>query len=55
MSLMSEQGSAFAFPNCLLAELTGDPAWQPTFSFGMGYAVRPGLESPRRSVRDVLL
>lgn len=39
----------------LLAELTGDSTWQPTFSFCMGHAVRPGQESPRRPVRDVVL
>jgi len=31
----------------LLAELTGDTAWEPTFMFYVGYAVRPGLASPR--------
>jgi hypothetical protein len=39
----------------LLAALTGSAAWQPTFSFCMGHAVRPGLESPRRPVRDVVI
>ncbi len=38
----------------LLAELTGGPAWQPTFMFYMGYAVRPGLASPRRPVEMVV-
>lgn len=38
----------------LLAELVGDTAWQPTFMFYMGYAVRPGLASPRRPVEMVV-
>ena len=38
----------------LLAELIGDTAWQPTFMFYMGYAVRPGLASPRRPVEMVV-
>jgi nitroreductase len=38
-----------------LAELTGDPTWQPTFMFRMGYAVSPAPASPRRPVGDVLL
>jgi len=38
----------------LLAELIGDTAWQPTFMFYMGYAVRPGLASPRRPVERVV-
>jgi hypothetical protein len=38
----------------LLAELTGDTAWEPTFMFYMGYAVRPGLASPRRPVEMVV-
>ena len=38
----------------LLAELLGDTAWQPTFMFYMGYAVGPGLASPRRPVEMVM-
>ncbi len=38
----------------LLAESIGDTAWQPTFMFHMGYAVRPGLASPRRLVEMVV-
>jgi nitroreductase len=38
----------------MLADLIGDSAWQPTFMFYMGYAVRPGLASPRRSVDMVV-
>ena len=38
----------------LLAELIGDTAWQPTFMFYMGYAVGPGLASPRRPVEMVM-
>jgi hypothetical protein len=39
----------------LLAELTGDVTWQPTFMFYMGYAMRQANASPRRSVQDVML
>jgi hypothetical protein len=39
----------------LLAELTGDVTWQPTFMFYMGYAMRQANASPRRSVQDVVL
>jgi len=38
----------------LLAELIGGTAWEPTFMFYMGYAVRPGLASPRRPVQMVV-
>jgi nitroreductase len=38
----------------LLAELIGDTAWEPTFMFYMGYAIRPGLASPRRPVEMVV-
>lgn len=38
----------------LLAELIADAGWQPTFMFYMGYAVRPGLASPRRPVEMVV-
>jgi hypothetical protein len=38
----------------LLAELIGDTAWQATFMFYIGYAVRPGLASPRRPVEMVV-
>lgn len=38
----------------LLAGLTGDTTWQPTFMFYMGYGVRPGLASPRRPVEMVV-
>ena len=38
----------------LLGELIGDTAWQPTFMFYMGHAVRPGLASPRRQVEMVV-
>ena len=38
-----------------LAELTGDPAWEPTFMFRMGYPLTPAPASPRRPVEDVLL
>ena len=39
----------------LLAWLTGDATWQPTFTFYMGYPIRPAAASPRRSVQDVVL
>jgi hypothetical protein len=39
----------------MLAQLTGDEAWQPTFTFCMGHAIRPAPASPRRAVRDVAL
>ncbi|MGA7514891.1 MAG: hypothetical protein WBW46_18490 [Candidatus Sulfotelmatobacter sp.] len=39
----------------LLAGLTGDATWQPTFTFYMGYPIRPAAASPRRSVQDVVL
>jgi hypothetical protein len=39
----------------LLAGLTGDTTWQPTFMFYMGYSIQPANASPRRSVQDVVL
>jgi hypothetical protein len=39
----------------MLAELTGDPAWKPTFAFRMGFPTRPAAPSPRRGIDDVLL
>jgi len=43
-------------PRCLakLAEITGDPAWEPTFVFLMGYATGEAHASPRRGVPQVL-
>jgi nitroreductase len=43
-------------PKCLLqlAEITGDPTWQPTFVFLMGYATERAHASPRRSVQASL-
>jgi nitroreductase len=38
----------------LLNEITGDPTWQPTFVFYMGYPTLPAHLSPRRSVQAVL-
>jgi len=38
-----------------LAELTHDATWQPTFMFRIGYPVRPGLPSPRRPLKDVII
>jgi hypothetical protein len=37
-----------------LAALIGDPDWQPTFMFRMGYAARSAPASPRRDVTQVL-
>jgi nitroreductase len=39
----------------LLAEVTGDAAWQPTFMFYMGYPTAPADNSPRRDVKDVVV
>jgi hypothetical protein len=39
----------------LLAGLTGDITWQPTFMFYMGYSTRPANASPRRSAQEVVL
>jgi nitroreductase len=39
----------------LLAEVLGDPAWQPTFVFYMGYPLLPARASPRRSIDRVVL
>jgi len=39
----------------LLAKITGDAAWQPTFVFYMGYPMLQGRPSPRRPVRDVVV
>ena len=39
----------------LLNEITGDPTWQPTFVFYMGYPTLPAHASPRRSVQAVLI
>lgn len=39
----------------LLNEITGDPTWQPTFVFYMGYATLRAHTSPRRSVQAVLI
>jgi hypothetical protein len=43
-------------PKCLfqLAEITGDPTWQPTFVFLMGYSTETAHASPRRSVQASL-
>jgi hypothetical protein len=37
-----------------LAEITGDPTWQPTFVFLMGYSTEIAHASPRRSVQASL-
>jgi nitroreductase len=39
----------------LLGELLGDPAWQPTFVFYMGYPTLTAHASPRRPVENVVL
>jgi nitroreductase len=39
----------------LLAGITGDATWQPTFVFYMGYPIRTAPASPRRPIEDVVL
>ncbi len=39
----------------VLADLTGDPAWKPTFAFRAGYPERAALASPRRPVEQVVV
>jgi hypothetical protein len=39
----------------VLAGITGEPAWKPTFLFRMGYPTRSASASPRRAVEAVLL
>jgi len=39
----------------ILADLTGDSSWEPTFSFRTGYPIRKALMSPRRAVEDVII
>ncbi|MGA9392817.1 MAG: hypothetical protein WBV69_20475 [Candidatus Sulfotelmatobacter sp.] len=39
----------------LLGEILGDPAWQPTFLFYMGYPTLTARASPRRPVENVVL
>ncbi|MCB0084075.1 MAG: hypothetical protein KDE47_24220 [Caldilineaceae bacterium] len=39
----------------LLAELTGDAAWRPTFAFRLGYPINEVLPSARRPIEDVLI
>ena len=39
----------------VLARLTGDPAWKPTFAFRAGYARRAAPASPRRPVGQVIV
>jgi nitroreductase len=39
----------------LLNEITGDPTWQPTFVFYMGYSTLSAHASPRRPVQVVLV
>jgi hypothetical protein len=39
----------------MLAEITGDAAWEPTFVFYMGYPTLPGRASPRRPLREVVV
>lgn len=38
-----------------LNQITGDPAWQPTFVFYMGYPTLSAQASPRRAVETVLV
>jgi hypothetical protein len=46
-------GSAPHFGNALAA-LVGDPAWQTSLVFRIGYSTHEGLRSPRRSVDQVV-
>ena len=39
----------------VLADLTGDPDWKPTFAFRTGYPTREALPSPRRAVAAVVM
>lgn len=39
----------------VLAALTGDAAWPPTFAFRMGFPTRPAGPSPRRALEAVVL
>jgi len=39
----------------VLAGLTGEAEWKPTFAFRMGVPTRPAGPSPRRPVEAVLL
>ncbi|MDP9280424.1 MAG: hypothetical protein M3P00_13485, partial [Gemmatimonadota bacterium] len=39
----------------LLAEITGDAGWQPTFVFYMGYPTRTAPPSPRRPIERVVV
>jgi hypothetical protein len=39
----------------LLSQITGDPTWQPTFVFYMGYPTLAANASPRRPVQSVLV
>ena len=43
-----------ARPTQVLAALTGDPRWKPTFAFRAGYSEREALASPRREVEQVI-
>ena len=38
-----------------LGAITGDPSWQPTFMFFMGYPTRDAAPTVRRSVHDVIV
>jgi hypothetical protein len=44
-----------AYRAALLNEITGDPMWQPTFVFYMGYPTLLAHASPRRPVQVVLV
>jgi hypothetical protein len=37
-----------------LARFSGDPDWQPTFAFRVGWPTRPGAASPRRTLDSVI-
>jgi hypothetical protein len=39
----------------VLADLTGEPGWKPTFAFRAGYPEREALASPRRPLEEVVI
>jgi hypothetical protein len=56
MELVDFERSLRRPARCLaqLGEITGDPTWQPTFAFLMGYPVLTAHASPRRPIQAVL-
>lgn len=56
VEMVDHERSQGRAPKCLfqLAEITGDPTWQPTFVFLMGYATETAHASPRRPIQELL-